>query len=268
MIGRKLVHYEITALLGKGGMGEVYLAEDVRLGRQVAIKILPPDLTANTERKLRFQREAETAAGLSHPNIAVIHEVGEFEGAPYLVMELLVGRTLHELAGKRALPHPELPAYRKLEQAPEVYSASFGLGSRDLQPGDEYVPMVPPNVTVPEITARSIVFGLTMNILFAMSPDTMLVVALVGDQSHRVLLELFRVLLSCCHLSPQFRVCPLTERPSSLGHLRHPNRRYRTLILLPFNRPRRTQPSLPAFPSSSSSVALSLCAQTSMAFLV
>ena len=102
--GRSIAHYRLIEKVGAGGMGVVWSAQDTKLKRQVAIKILPPGVTADTERKLRFQREAETAAGLSHPNIAVIHEVGDHEGTPYLVMELLVGRTLRDVAGMRALP--------------------------------------------------------------------------------------------------------------------------------------------------------------------
>ncbi len=102
--GQAILHYRLIEKVGSGGMGEVWSAQDTKLKRNVAIKILPPGLTADAERKLRFQREAETAAGLSHPNIAVIHEVGEYEGTPYLVMELLVGRTLREVVGMRAMP--------------------------------------------------------------------------------------------------------------------------------------------------------------------
>ena len=86
--GQVISHYRLIEKIGSGGMGMVWSAQDTKLKRDVAIKFLPPGLTADPERRLRFQREAETAAGLSHPNIAVIHEVGEYEGTPYLVMEL------------------------------------------------------------------------------------------------------------------------------------------------------------------------------------
>ena len=102
--GQAISHYRLIEKIGSGGMGVVWSAHDTKLKRDVAIKILPPGLTSDNERKLRVQREAETAAGVTHPNIAVIHEVGDHEGTPYLVMELLVGRTLRDFAGQRALP--------------------------------------------------------------------------------------------------------------------------------------------------------------------
>ena len=79
MINKKISHYKILEELGRGGMGEVYLAEDKKLKRNVAIKLLPPHLTKNKESKERFEREAQAAAALNHPNIVTIYEIGEFE---------------------------------------------------------------------------------------------------------------------------------------------------------------------------------------------
>ena len=107
MIGQTLNHYKILDRLGKGGMGVVYKALDTKLNRQVAIKLLPPELTADPERRLRFQREAQTAAALDHPNIATIHEVGEHEGSQYIVMQLVEGRTLREVIGDHPMPLKE-----------------------------------------------------------------------------------------------------------------------------------------------------------------
>lgn len=76
MIGTRLSHFRITAKIAKGGRSVVYRAEDTRLGRPVALKVLPPELVGNEERRLRFVREARAAAAVTHPNIAVIHEVG------------------------------------------------------------------------------------------------------------------------------------------------------------------------------------------------
>src|SRR6266571_433659 len=92
--GTKLGRYEIRSLLGAGGMGEVYLAEDTRLHRKVALKILPADLAANQDRMRRFDQEATAAAALNHPNIAHIYEIGEADGVHFIAMEFIDGDTL------------------------------------------------------------------------------------------------------------------------------------------------------------------------------
>jgi serine/threonine protein kinase len=97
MIGTSLNHYEVTAKIGAGGMGEVYRARDTRLGRDVAIKVLPTAFASDGARMKRFEQEARTLAALNHPNILVIHDVGVHGGAPHLVSELLEGQTLHEV---------------------------------------------------------------------------------------------------------------------------------------------------------------------------
>jgi len=97
LIGTMLGPYEIQAKLGEGGMGEVYKARDTRLDRTVAIKILPAELSADPERRARFEREAKTIAGLTHPNICTLYDVGDHNGSTYLVMEHLPGETLATL---------------------------------------------------------------------------------------------------------------------------------------------------------------------------
>ena len=104
MIGTKLAHYEITSHLGTGGMGEVYQATDSKLGRSVAIKLLPEALTHDTERVARFEREARVLASLNHPNIAAIHGVEEARGRKFLVMELVAGETLAERIERGPIP--------------------------------------------------------------------------------------------------------------------------------------------------------------------
>ena len=89
--GQRLGPYEILAPLGTGGMGEVYEAKDTRLGRTVAIKVLPEELAHNPERRARFEREARTISQLSHPHVCILHDVGEEEGIHFLVMERLEG---------------------------------------------------------------------------------------------------------------------------------------------------------------------------------
>src|SRR6266496_222579 len=97
MIGTSLNQYRISAALGAGGMGEVFRARDTRLNRDVAIKVLPKDFVADTDRLRRFKQEAKTLATLNHPNILTLHDAGVHEGAPYLVSELLEGQTLREV---------------------------------------------------------------------------------------------------------------------------------------------------------------------------
>jgi len=92
--GAKLGPYEIVAPLGAGGMGEVYRARDTRLGRDVAVKILPAEFSSDPIRKQRFEREARTISGLNHPHICVLHDVGSQDGISYLVMECVEGDTL------------------------------------------------------------------------------------------------------------------------------------------------------------------------------
>src|ERR1700757_2262454 len=90
-IGTQLGSHEITALLGKGGMGEVYRARDTKLKREVAIKVLPEEFSRDADRVSRFQREAEVLASLNHPNIAAIYDLEEANGSRYLVLELVEG---------------------------------------------------------------------------------------------------------------------------------------------------------------------------------
>ena len=90
--GARLGPYQVVSPLGAGGMGEVYRAHDTRLGRDVAVKVLPKELTSDSQRLLRFEQEARAAGSISHPNILAIHDVGSQNGLPYLVAELLRGR--------------------------------------------------------------------------------------------------------------------------------------------------------------------------------
>src|ERR671922_1566817 len=101
--GVRLGPYEILSLLGAGGMGEVYRARDSRLGREVAIKVLPAAFSADADRLRRFEQEARAAGMLNHPNILTIYDIGTHEGAPYIVSELLAGMTLRDHLRQGAL---------------------------------------------------------------------------------------------------------------------------------------------------------------------
>src|SRR2546423_1311546 len=103
-VGTQLGSYEITALLGKGGMGEVYRARDAKLKRDVAIKILPDEFSRDPDRLGRFQREAEVLASLNHTNIAAIYDLQEMKGSRFLVLELVEGETLAEAIDRGPLP--------------------------------------------------------------------------------------------------------------------------------------------------------------------
>jgi len=114
----KVSHYRILEKLGAGGMGEVYLAEDLKLGRKVAIKILSEEYTTNKDRLHRFEQEASAASNLNHPNILTIHEVGTDSGRHYIATEFIDGATLRRKAVASNLETPEI-----LDIAVQVASA-------------------------------------------------------------------------------------------------------------------------------------------------
>src|SRR5436190_5713141 len=134
MIGTKLAHYEITSHLGTGGMGEVYEATDAKLGRSVAIKLLPVAFAQDGERVARFEREARVLASLNHQNIAAIYGVEESAGRKFLVMELIPGETLAEKIKRGAIPLEEaLGIAKQITEALEAAQEN-GVVHRDLKP--------------------------------------------------------------------------------------------------------------------------------------
>ncbi len=139
MIGQTLGHYRIQELLGKGGMGEVYLAEDTKLGRRVALKILSKELAGDDDRRQRFEREARAAAALNHPNIVTIHSVEEADGVPFLTLELVDGETLSSLIPSGGMPLDKLLSIA-IPLADAIGAAhQRGITHRDLKPANVMV---------------------------------------------------------------------------------------------------------------------------------
>jgi Tol biopolymer transport system component len=136
VIGTRLGPYEIQQLLGAGGMGEVYQANDTRLNRSVAIKVLPPHVASDPELRLRFEREARTIAALNHPHICVLYDVGHQDGTDYLVMEQLAGETLADRLKKGPLPVDQ--ALRFSIQIADALDKAHrqGIVHRDLKPAN------------------------------------------------------------------------------------------------------------------------------------
>ncbi len=165
MIGKTLGNFECTALLGKGGMGEVYQAKDQKLGRDVAIKVLPEEFAKDAERVARFQREAKLLASLNHPNIAVIYGVEEAERKHFLVLELVEGETLSEQLKRGPLPVEE--SLKLALQIAEALEAAHekGVIHRDLKPANIKV--------TPEGKVKVLDFGLAK--------------AFAGDQEEMIL---------------------------------------------------------------------------------
>ena len=135
-IGSRIAHYDVTALIGEGGMGQVYQATDTKLNRQVALKILPEAFATDPDRLARFQREAQVLASLNHPNIAQIHGIEEQDDTRALVLELVEGPTLADRISKGPIPLDEaLPIAKQIAEALEA-AHEAGVIHRDLKPAN------------------------------------------------------------------------------------------------------------------------------------
>jgi len=191
MIGKRIVHYEVREKLGAGGMGEVWRASDSKLGRDVALKVLPEHLAADAERMSRFQREAQVLASLNHANIGAIYGLESAEGVQCLVLELVRGETLAQRLERGPVPLDEaLQIARQIAEAMEA-AHDQGVMHRDLKPGNV---MITPDGTVkvldfglakafegeagqeslsmsPTITARNTMAGVVLGTAGYMSPE-------------------------------------------------------------------------------------------------
>ena len=168
--GRRLGPYEIISLLGAGGMGEVYRARDTRLDRIVAVKILPPHLTANEASRARFEREARAISALSHPNICALFDIGRDGDTEYLVMEYLEGETLADRIARGPLPKGQLVKIGAQIAEALQHAHRAGITHRDLKPG---------NIMITGSGAKLLDFGLAKFV----EPDS-------SDQAETVLLQL------------------------------------------------------------------------------
>src|SRR5215831_9154616 len=149
--GTQLGPYEITAPLGAGGMGEVYRARDNRLGRDVAIKVLPAHLCSDPVRRQRFEREARTISTLNHPHICVLYDIGHQDGMDYLVMECVEGETLEKRLEKGPLPVEQVLKYGAQVADALGRAHRSGVVHRDLKPG---------NIMLTSTGAKLLDFGL------------------------------------------------------------------------------------------------------------
>jgi eukaryotic-like serine/threonine-protein kinase len=173
--GEMLGPYRVLEKLGEGGMGEVYKARDTRLDRTVAVKVLPPDVSGDPERRARFEREAKTIAGLNHAHVCTLYDVGDHDGAMFLVMEHLEGRTLAERLRTGALPVDEALAVAIQIASALAAAHRHGVIHRDLKPANVMI--------TPDGEAKVLDFGLAKHVGVPVEADaeTAAVVTARGD---------------------------------------------------------------------------------------
>jgi serine/threonine protein kinase len=139
VLNQIVAHYRVIEKLGGGGMGVVYRAEDLKLKREVALKFLPEEITRDRSAIERFEREAEAAAAINHPNICTVHEIGDFEGSPYIAMELMEGETLkHRITNKPVALNTLLDWAIQITEGLDAAHAR-GIVHRDLKPANLFI---------------------------------------------------------------------------------------------------------------------------------
>jgi eukaryotic-like serine/threonine-protein kinase len=198
--GDRLGRYRIVGPLGAGGMGEVWRAHDERLGRDVAIKVLPAEFAADPERLKRFEREARATAALSHPNILAVHDVGTHEGVPFLVEELLEGESLRERLERGPLDQAE--ALRIAAEIGRGLAAAHakGIVHRDLKPGNVFLTR--------DGAVKILDFGLARLVVMAGTPETLAEAATAAEST-----QLGAVLGTVAYMAPeQARGQPVDQR--------------------------------------------------------
>jgi serine/threonine protein kinase len=163
LVGRTLAHYRINAAIGAGGMGEVYRATDSKLGREVALKVLPPDMARDPERLARFQREARAVAALNHPHIVTIYSVEESDGVHFLTMELVEGQSLDHRISEGGLPVQQIVEIARALADALAAAHDKGIVHRDLKPANVMV--------TEEGRVKVLDFGLAKEIRAANSSD-------------------------------------------------------------------------------------------------
>jgi serine/threonine-protein kinase len=135
-LGTQLGPYRVVELLGAGGMGEVYRAQDTRLGRTVALKLLPEERSLDPERRQRMLQEAQTVSALNHPNILGLHDLAEADGQQFLVLEYVAGRTLDQVIPRLGLPLQDAVRYAVQMASALAAAHEAGVIHRDLKPGN------------------------------------------------------------------------------------------------------------------------------------
>lgn len=139
LVGRTLAHYQISSIIGAGGMGEVYRATDTKLARDIALKVLPLEMASDPDRLARFEREARAVAALNHPNVVTVYSVEESDNVHFITMELIVGQPLDRLISANGLPTDRIIEIASAVAEALAAAHEKGIVHRDLKPANVMV---------------------------------------------------------------------------------------------------------------------------------